>query len=294
MKPGVPRGTCQSASVPPPSRTLPTGTPALPGGMAAGVPSSTSRFPRISLGIPWAEPPGPTAVQGRGCRGCWGSLPHHLAVPQHAVKVRGKDGPPGCCLSTFPARPSVRNGEALSGIRRWLRVIVPLPHQPQHPKHRARGAGTAGKAVIPATGQCQQPQGNATSHKAVPPATRQCHRPRGSATGSPGRARCPALSWSTLSLMTPTKPLSTNTVGTCRAGCSHAPRESHSTPHGAVVPGVHLHSQGWWPQGTWPYHGRAAQAGVWQAALLAPSRRLTSTWQLQSRPCQCLPRACGD
>lgn len=68
-----------------------------------------------------------------GAGGCWGSLPHHLAVPQHAVKVRGKDGPPGCCLSTFPARPSVRNGEALSGIRRWLRVIIPLPHQPQHP-----------------------------------------------------------------------------------------------------------------------------------------------------------------
>lgn len=139
-------GTCQSASVPPPPHPS-CCTSALPGGMASGVPPSPRaqpRLPRISLGMPWAEPCQPRRGAGKGCGGCWGSLAHHLAVPQHAVKVRGKDGPPGCCLSTFPARPSVRNGEALSGIRRWLRVIVPLSPPASAPQHCARDAGAAG------------------------------------------------------------------------------------------------------------------------------------------------------
>lgn len=41
--------------------------------------------------------------------------------------------PPGRCLSTFPARPSVRNGEALSRIRLGLWVTFPLPCQTQYP-----------------------------------------------------------------------------------------------------------------------------------------------------------------
>lgn len=149
VKPGVPRGTCQSASVPPSPAPSRRHLRSARGGNGPGDPPEHKLFG--DPGPVWgshglSRPASPRCWEGMagGAGGCWGSPPHHLVVPQHAVKVRGKDGPPGCCLSTFPARPSVRNGEALSGIRRWLRVIVPLPPQPQHPKHRARGAGTAG------------------------------------------------------------------------------------------------------------------------------------------------------
>lgn len=81
VKPGVPRGTCQSASVPPLPRTLPAGTSALPGGMASGIPPSKNCLPRISLGMPWAEPSCPTAVLGRGAGGCRG-VPGDAGVPR--------------------------------------------------------------------------------------------------------------------------------------------------------------------------------------------------------------------
>lgn len=209
--------------------------------------------------------------------GCWGSPPHHLAVPQRAVKVRGKDGPPGCCLSTFPARPSVRNGEALSGIRRWLRVIVTLPPQPQHPN---TVHGVQAQLAALERQQSDPSHGGNSSHEAVPRAPRE----------GPSARPCLGAPYLGGSLMTATKPSAINRVGTCRAGCGPSPRGSHPTglwflgftctPSSGMVATGDI---GW-----------AAQAGTCPAALLAPSRCLTSTWQLWSRPHQCLPRACSD
>lgn len=171
--------------------------------------------------------------------GCRGSPPHHLAVPKHAVKVRGKDGPPGCCLSTFPARPSVRNGEALSGIRRWLRVIVPLPRQPQHP-NTVHGMQAQLAAL--------ERQQSDPSHEAMPRAPRE----------GPAARPClgaPYLDGYTLSRWIPDDSHKT----TCNKQSGHVAELVAAVPHVGHTPrgrgswgSLVLPAEGWWLQGTWP------------------------------------------
>lgn len=90
---------------------------------------------------------------GVGARRCWGSPPSPPCTPAHREGQR-QGRSPGRCLSTFPARPSVRNGEALLGIRRWLWVAIPLPRHP-NTVHRVQAAPAApGKVAgrLPAVG----------------------------------------------------------------------------------------------------------------------------------------------
>lgn len=115
-------------------------------------------------GISWAEPSSPDTVLA----GCWGGVlgwvpggagappPSPPCTPAHREGQR-QGRSPGRCLSTFPARPSVRNGEALLGIRRWPWDAIPLPRQPRHPNtmHRVQAAPAApGKVAgrMPAVG----------------------------------------------------------------------------------------------------------------------------------------------
>lgn len=194
--------------------------------------------------------------------------PHHLAAPRRAAKVRGKDGPPRRCLSTFPAWPSVRKGEALLGIRRWLWVAIPLSLPAPAPQHHPWGCRWGWMPP-------GRREGDA-SHGALLWAPRQ-------GLGAADLPRC---------RVTPRETPAAKGAGTRMWLC---PTGSHSQRWAAFTAGdVTLGGTGMVVEAVSLHSARASRASPCQAALLDPLHRVTSTWQLWLRPCRCLPMVRSD